>query len=102
MEELWTPNKHVRPTERKDEGGSYFDDELETTTHRDKTVQSEYKVMVEHLQQRPDHKVYVGSTEDRAKMRSVFNHMFSEGVLAHHPDIRIEYGVAEGAIRIAP
>ena len=101
MEELWTPG-HVAPTERKSDGGSHFDDELETTEHARKTTQSEYKVMVEHLQQRPDTKVYVGSTEDRSKMREVFNHMFNEGILTHRPDIRIEYGVVEGAIRIAP
>jgi len=100
-EPLWTPG-HVAPSERKFDGGSHFDDELETTANKQKVIQAEYNTMVEHLQQRPDHKVYVSSTEERAKMRAVFNHMFNEGVLTHRPDIRIEYGVADGAIRIAP
>ena len=101
MNELWTPG-HVAPTERKSDGGSHFDDELETTAGKQAAVQREYRQMVEHLQQRPDHKVYVSGTEERAKMRQVFNHMFTEGILTHHPDIRIEYGVADGAVRIAP
>jgi hypothetical protein len=101
MNQLWTPG-HVAPTKRKTDGGSHFDDELETTSHREKTIQSEYDTMVEHLNQRPDHKVYVGSSEERAKMREVFNHMFAHKVILRHPDIRIEYGVADGAIRIAP
>ena len=101
MSELWTPG-HVAPTERKYEGGSHFDDELETTAHRKKTIQSEYNTMVEHLNQRPDHKVYVGGTQEREELRQVFNHMVSQKVLNRHPDIRIEYGVESGAIRIAP
>ena len=101
MTELWTPG-HVAPTERKDEGGSHFDDELETTANAEKTIQSEYKVMVEHLNQRPDHKVYVGGTKEREELRQVFNHMVAQKVISRHPDIRIEYGVATGAIRIAP
>ena len=101
MEELWTPG-HVAPTEQKRDGGSHFDDELETRDHRDKTVESEYRDMVEHLNQRPDHKVYVGGTKEREELRQVFNHMFKEGVISRHPDIRIEYGVETGAIRIAP
>ena len=101
MNELWTPG-HVAPTERNDEGGSHFDDELETTANKQKVIQAEYNTMVDHLNKRPDHKVYVSSTEERAKMRSVFNHMFNQKVISHRPDIRIEYGVADGAIRIAP
>ena len=99
-EELWTPG-HVAPTERKRDGGSHFDDELETTANKQKVVQAEYKDMVAHLNQRPDHKVYVGGTKEREELRQVFNHMFKVGVISRHPDIRIEYGVPDGQIRIA-
>ena len=103
MDKLWTPpGAKVAPTEGKKDGGSYFDDELETVASKEAAVKREYDSMVEHLNQRPDHKVYVGGTRERSELREVFNHMFSVGVINRHPDIRIEYGVAEGAIRIAP
>ncbi len=98
---LWTPpGSRVLPTERKKDGGSYFDDELETRESRDAKLKKMYDEMVRHLQQRPDHVVYVGSTKDREQMRQVFNHMFRVGVLPHHPTIKIEYGIPEGQIRI--
>ncbi len=97
---LWTPQK-VMPGERHIEGGSYFDDQMEDTTDRDSRIRQEAARLLDHLQQRPDHSVYVGSTDDRDKMRSVFNHWYMNGVLSHHPNIRIEYGVADGSIRVA-
>ena len=112
MPELWTPGRandvvevspherRVSPTVRKTEGGSHFDDELDLESSRHAKVQAEGARLVAHLRERPDHVVYVGSAEERDKMRSVFNVWFNAGALTHHPTIRIDYGVAEGAIRI--
>lgn len=113
MEKLWTPGqeegtvevthapRRVKPTEQKFDGGTYFDDELDTEASREAKLQVEYLKMVDHLRKRPDHTVYVGSAEERGKMRQVFNHMFTTKVIDYHPNIRIEYGVPDGQIRIA-
>ena len=101
---LWTPpetfDRRVMPTERKGLGGSYFDDELETEEAVAKRYAEDVKELLVHLNSRPDHTVYVGSDEDRGKMREVFNHWKREGALIHNPNIRIDYGVADGAIRV--
>lgn len=88
------------PTERKKDGGTHFDDELQTVDANRKALQAMYVEMVEHLRQRPDHTVFVASAEERDKMRAVFNHMFREKVIRHHPTIKIDYGVPDGTIRI--
>jgi len=104
MEELWTPTKThermVRPTERKADGGSLFDDELETEQSHTEKLQAEMVRLIEHMQQRPDHDVYVGSAVERGKMRNVFNDWKRRGWINHHPNIRIDYGVPDGGIRV--
>jgi hypothetical protein len=104
MDDLWTPTKTgerlERPTTRKIEGGSIFDDELGTEEAAAKTYAHSVQELLTHLNQRPDHVVYVGSDEERTKMRQVFNWWKKEGALLHNPNIRIDYGVAEGAIRV--
>ena len=95
MHEIWTPPVMQVPEERKWEGGSYFDDEMLTK----EAVAIAYRKQVEdlliHLNSRPDHVVYVGSVEDRTNIRAVFNWWVRQGGLARHPNIRIDYGVAE-------
>ena len=101
MSRLWTPpNATVQPTERKWDGGSQFDDELIFITDKDKDLAKEGARLVDHLQQRPDHTVYVGSVESRDELRSVFNLWYQSGALNYHPDIKIDYGVVDGSIRI--
>lgn len=100
---LWTPTPTaptVTPTERKKDGGSYFDDELETNRDYYETLMEEGERLVNHLRERPDHVVHVGSARERDELRQVFNLWFQAGALNHHPTIHIDYGVAEGAIRI--
>ena len=104
MDDLWTPTqthaRRVRPDARKVEGGSFFDDELGTAEAEAKAYGAAVADLLTHLNQRPDHIVYVGSDEERGKMRVVFNSWKREGVLMHNPNIRIDYGVADGAIRV--
>ncbi len=100
MTELWTPSK-VMPTERKWDGGSQFDDEMEDTEAARKRVVVEMTRLIDHINKRPDHTVYVGSSQDREQLRAVFNNWYMKGSIAHHPNIRIEYGVVEGSIRVA-
>jgi len=90
MDTLWTPTQ--MPTEQKVEGGSHFDDELMTQEQQRNIIQDEMIRLVEHLNQRPDHVVYVGDTETRTELRAVFNWWKREGVLAHNPNIRIGDG----------
>jgi hypothetical protein len=105
MEDLWTPYeghaRRERPSHRKVEGGSIFDDELATEESKASALGEEAKNLLTHLNQRPDHTVYVSSSEERTKMREVFNWWHREGALLHNPNIRIEYGVPDGAIRVA-
>ena len=99
---LWTPpSAKVKPTEMKKEGGSHFDDEVMDLAMEKAQFAIEVERLIDHLRKRPDHRVYVSSTEERTKMRSVFNLWFQNGTLDYHPDIRIEYGVPDGQIRIA-
>jgi hypothetical protein len=107
MDRLWTPpttakpyERRALPTVRKKEGGSLFDDELETEAAVAKRYADDVKELLVHLNQRPDHEVYVGSAEERGQLREVFNHWKREGALMHNPNIRIDYGVADGAIRV--
>ena len=112
--ELWTPGQATdkvavapktvmhQPEERKTEGGSFFDDEMQTEESHQAKLAEDVKKMVSHLNARPDHAVYVSSTEEREKMRAVFNYWRQRQWLGHNPNIRIEYGVPEGNVRIAP
>ena len=104
MDDLWIPTeqkaRRVRPNARKLEGGSIFDDELTTEAEVAEAYASATKELLTHLNQRPDHVVYVGSDEERGKMREVFNHWKRQGALLHNPNIRIDYGVPDGALRI--
>ena len=100
VEEIWTPPIMQLPDERKRDGGSVFDDEMQTKEQVAKDYANQVKQLLEHLNQRPDHVVYVGSVEDRANMRQVFNWWVQKGALMRHPNIRIDYGVADGAIRV--
>jgi len=93
-----TPSGMWLPGTRKDEGGSYFDDELAPA---DKAFADDAVSLVKHLNERPDHTVFVASLEDRDRMRKVFNHFKTIGAIGHHPSIKIDYGVPEGGIRIA-
>ena len=104
MEKMWLPTqtheRRVRPNARKLEGGSIFDDELGPEAERAKAYADAVQELLVHLNQRPDHTVFVGSTEERGKMREVFNHWNRKGVLSHNPDIKIDYGVPDGALRV--
>ncbi len=109
---LWTPGqatdiveveqveRHVMPDERKHGGGSYFDDEMDTERQVAAAIALQVKQLIEHLNQRPDHTVYVGGTKDRSNIREVFNWWHREGALLNHPNIRIDYGVPDGAVRV--
>lgn len=111
--ELWTPGKArdmvpVEPVKQmvvpeigKAEGGSYFDDEMEERSRMEARVEKQAADLRAHLNARPDHTVYVGSVEDRAKMRAAFNVWYRHGLINHNPTIKIEYGVVEGGIRVA-
>ena len=113
MPELWLPGsaqdkvqvqgaeKRMLPSQRKKDGGSYFDDEMETEAEHNERILDNAVELVQHINARPDHKVYVGSIEDRDQMRQVFNWWKREGWIGHNPDIRIEYGVPDGAVRVA-
>ena len=100
MQELWTPPVMQVPDERKRDGGSYFDDEMQTKEAVALAYRKQVEDLLIHLNARPDHVVYVGSTEDRSNMRAVFNWWVGKGALQKHPTIRIDYGVADGAIRV--
>ena len=92
-----TPSGLWLPGERKKDGGSQFDDELMPV---EQAIRAEAEVMVKHLNERPDHIVYVEDADARDKMRAVFNHWKSEGWIKHNPNIRIEYALSDGAIRV--
>lgn len=88
------------PKERKKDGGTHFDDEMQTKAEVAKAYANKVRELLQHLNARPDHVVYVGSTEERGKMRAVFNSWKAKGALGHNPNIRIDYGIVEGAIRV--
>jgi hypothetical protein len=95
-----TPERRVKPTERKLEGGSQFDDELESEQSANKKFSDDMIRLVEHIQQRPDHIIYVGSADERGKMREVLNDWKRRGWIRHQPNIRIDYGIPDGALRV--
>jgi len=100
---MWLPEtfeRRERPDLRKKDGGSWFDDELATEEQKANELAMAARELMIHLAQRPDHVVYVGSVEERDKMRVVFNSWKMQGVLSHNPNIKIDYGVAEGALRV--
>ena len=103
-QKLWVPtNQHERrvsPTERKSEGGSQFDDEMGLERHAQAKIEAARLELINHLNHRPDHIVYVASVDERDKMRTVFNSWFQWKVISHNPTIKIDYGVADGAIRV--
>ena len=110
MAELWTPGdripiephqRRVAPTTRKVEGGSQFDDELDLEADRTKQIEADAKELMRHINERPDHLVYVSSTNERAKMQEVFDHWQAQGWIGHRPRIQVEYGLTEGSIRVA-
>jgi hypothetical protein len=101
MDDLWVPpSAKVLPTERKQDGGSYFDDELQSKQEHSAQFITAAKELLKHVQQRPDHIVYVGTAEDRGKMRAVFNSWREHKLVAQVPTIKIDYGIPEGTIRI--
>ncbi len=103
-QELWVPTqaheRRVKPTTRKLEGGSQFDDEMGLERHAEAKVEAARLELIDHLNHRPDHIVYVASVEEREKMRTVFNSWFQWKVINHNPTIKIDYGVADGALRV--
>ena len=88
---MWLPGSMKR------DGGTYFDDELENA---DTVLELATQGLVNHINERPDHIIYVGSAEEREKMRAVFNHWKKVGRIGENPNIRIDYGIQEGAIRV--
>ncbi len=100
MQELWTPPVMQIPDERKKDGGSFFDDEMQTKEAVALAYRKQVEDLLVHLNARPDHVVYVGSVEDRSNIRAVFNWWVREGALQTNPNIRIDYGVQDGAIRV--
>jgi hypothetical protein len=98
--EVTTPERVALPDKRKPDGGSYFDDELATEAQKANELANEVRDLLNHLNARPDHVVFVGNVKDRANLRDVFNWWKREGAIGHNPIIRIDYGVADGAIRV--
>ena len=104
-QELWVPTqsheRRVKPSTRKKEGGSQFDDEMGLERHAEAKVEAARLELIDHLNKRPDHIVYVASVDEREKMRLVFNSWFQWKIISHNPTIKIEYAVQEGAIRVS-
>ena len=90
----------VLPKAAKAGGGSYFDDELQTRQAHSEEFWVEMNRLVDHVAQRPDHEIFVGSIKDRTQMREVLNHWRRKGMINHNPKSRIDYGVPEGTIRV--
>jgi len=103
-EDLWVPTqttaRKVLPSERKDEGGTFFDDELDTQASHDEKFLKDMTELMRHINERPDHTIYVGSDDDRHKLRTVFNAWKRMSLIGHNPNIRIDYGVPDGTIRV--
>ena len=102
--ELWVPTqaheRRVKPTTRKKEGGSHFDDEFGLERHAEAKVEAARLELIDHINKRPDHLVYVASVQERHQMRLVFNSWYQWKIIRHNPTIKIDYGVADGAIRV--
>jgi len=100
-EELWTPPEaKVLPSEGKKDGGTHFDDEMMTQEEHDLHFRLDVQRMIKHLNARPDHTVFVSSAEERDQMRTVFNSLKHGGLIGHWPNIKIDYGVPAGTIRV--
>lgn len=100
-DELWTPpSARVVPDERKHDGGTYFDDELQTKEEHDLHFRLDVQRLIKELNAHPDKTVYVSSNDERHKMRAVFNSFKEGNLIGHWPTIKIDYGVPEGTIRI--
>jgi len=92
-----TPGGLWLPGQRKTEGGSQFDDELSTA---DTQFVADTKSLVEQINQREDHVVFVASTEERDQMRQVLNHFLSIKAIGRNVTIKIDYGIPDGEVRI--
>jgi hypothetical protein len=88
------------PSSAKRDGGSYFDDEMETyDAHMTKQQRESLRIRTQ-LNERPDHFILVGSAEARETMRKVCNFWKAKGEIGHFPTIKIDYGIPEGEMRI--
>lgn len=96
---LWTPEK-VLPTTGKSDGGSYFDDEMDNTAEHEAEFKAMVVELIRHINQRPDHVVFVASSDERWQMRQVFNSWREGGIISHVPTIKIDYGVRGGQLRV--
>ncbi len=100
MIETVTEGGVILPGTRKAEGGTHFDDELESKEAHAAKFYKDISRLIDHVNERPDHIIYVGSDDERGKLRLVFNEWVQQKLIAHHPTIQIDYGVANGAIRV--
>ncbi len=103
MDKMWTPPSYqprALPDVRKAEGGSLFDDELPTKASVEMEFATMTRELVSHLNTRPDHVVYVASPEERDQIRKLFNFWKRSGIIGHNPNIRVEYGVSDGHLRV--
>jgi len=92
-----TPQGLWLPGQRKTEGGSFFDDELDTA---DAQFVKDTKSLVEQINEREDHVVFVASVEDRDQMRKVMNHFKKIKAIGRNVTIKIDYGIPDGGVRI--
>jgi len=92
-----TPDGLWLPGQRKGEGGSYFDDELSTA---DAQFVKDTKSLVEQINEREDHVIFVASVEDRDKIRQVMNHFLKIKAIGRNVTIKIDYGIPDGGLRI--
>ena len=60
----------------------------------------ETKDLVDQINEREDHVVFVASTEERDKMRQVMNHFLKIKAIGRNVTIKIDYGISEGGVRI--
>ena len=99
--ELWIPpDARVLPTERKSDGGSYFDDEMVSEEQHKAEFNAMVVELIRHINTRPDHVVFVASSDERHQMRTVFNSWREGGIIGRIPTIKIDYGVRDGTIRV--
>ena len=92
-----TPEGMWLPGERKADGGSRFDDELET---KDEVFVRETVDLVAQINEHHDNVVFVGSTEERDQMRKVMNHFLAIKAIGRNVTIKLDYGIPEGGVRI--
>ena len=94
-----TGNGMWLPGTAKRDGGTWFDDELEPAQRALVKATAE---LVAHINERPDHVVYVASQADREKMRRVLDWFVDDGMIGRKPQVKIEYGLKDGTVRVAP